>query len=362
MKRSALRLRARTGRRGVSHAVPIGFAILGIALVFGFILSVSLGSVSVPFAQTVKILVSKITNAPASGVPEMHETIIIRIRVPRVLLGMLVGAALSLSGLVFQALLRNPLADPYTLGISAGASFGAALSLFLGYAVSSKFQTFLPAFSFAGGITTVFLVYFLARMKGRVQVLTIILAGVVVSYLFSSGLVLIMSLLGDKSNEIIYWLMGNLAGYHPALRWNAIVVVALMLVTGYFFRDLDLLSLGDEQAKTLGVNTEFVRLLLFSTTSIITAVAVSMTGTIGFVGLIVPHAMRLLIGPRHRALIPASIVAGAVFLPLSDTLARTLPELLFRNGMEIPVGVVTAIFGSPFFIFLLMKGKKRAWF
>ena len=122
------------------------------------------------------------------------------------------------------------------------------------------------------------------------------------------------------------------------------------------------MSLGDDQAKSLGVNTEFIRILLLSTTSLITAISVSLTGTIGFVGLIVPHSMRLLFGPRHKTLIPASVIAGASFLPLSDTLARTLPGLLFQTGMEIPVGVITSIFGSPFFIFLLIHGKKKYWF
>ena len=340
----------------------ISYLILFVVLFMSFMISISAGSVSVPFINTVKVLLAELFSLNLKTIPEVQHDIIIKIRVPRVFLGMIVGAGLSISGLVFQALLKNPLADPYTLGISAGAAFGAGLAIFLSYAINAYFKTLLPLFAFFGAIATVFLVYFLGRTKGRVQILTIILSGVVVSYLFSSGLVLIMSLLGDRSHEIIYWLMGSLAGYHRHLITAAAVIFIFIAFTFIFFRDLDLMSLGDDQAKSLGVNTELIRLLLFSTTSLITAISVSLTGTIGFVGLIVPHSMRMLFGPGHKRLIPASVVAGASFLPLSDTLARTVPSLLFQSGMEVPVGVVTALFGSPFFIFLLIRGKKRLWF
>ncbi|KPJ85582.1 MAG: hypothetical protein AMS17_14145 [Spirochaetes bacterium DG_61] len=339
-----------------------GLIVLVAVLFFSFLVSVSLGSVKIPYRITVQVLLGKLSGVSKTGIDEVQSDIILKIRLPRVFLGMVVGAALSIAGLVFQALLRNPLADPYTLGISAGASFGAALSIFLGYVLNAYYKNLLPIFAFIGGISTVFFVYLLARTKGRVQILTIILSGVIVSYLFSSGLVLIMSLLGDRSHEVIFWLMGSLAGYHKYLLPASGALGIFILFTFFFFRDLDLMALGDDQAKSLGVNTELIRLLLFSTTSFITAISVSLTGTIGFVGLIIPHSMRLLFGPRHRVLIPASIIAGASFLPLSDTLARTLPELLFQSGMEIPVGVVTAIFGSPFFIFLLIYGKKKYWF
>lgn len=331
-------------------------------LAASFLLSVSLGPVSIPLGWTARILAAAVTGTGDAGVPRSLHDVVVGIRVPRVLLGMLVGASLAVSGLIFQALLRNPLAEPYTLGISAGAAFGAGLAVFLSYLVGTGVKAFMPLFAFAGALSTVFLVYFLARTRGRIQVLTMILAGVIVSYLFSSGLVLIMSLLGDRSHEIIYWLMGSLAGYHRHLPLAAAAVILLVVFTFFFHRDLDLISLGDERAVSLGVNTDLVRLILFSTTSLITAVAVSMTGTIGFVGLIIPHSVRLLIGPKHQVLIPATVVAGAAFLPLSDTLGRTLPGVLFGSGMEVPVGVVTALFGSPFFIFLLIRGKKRYWF
>lgn len=340
----------------------ISLLVLFAVLFISFIISISIGPVTVPFKNTVRVLFAKLFNSDLISIPEVQNDIIMKLRVPRVLLGMTVGAALSISGLVFQALLKNPLADPYTLGISAGAAFGAGLAIFLSYVLNPYFKNLLPLFAFIGAVATVFLVYFLARMKGRVQILTIILSGVVVSYLFSSGVVMIMSLLGDKSHEIIYWLMGSLAGYHKYLPHAAAVIFVFIVFTFIFFRDLDLMSLGDDQATSLGVNTEFIRLLLFSTTSLITAIAVSLSGTIGFVGLIVPHSMRMLFGPKHRVLVPASVIAGASFLPLSDTLGRTIPSVLFQSGMEIPVGVVTALFGSPFFIFLLIRGKKRLWF
>lgn len=340
-----------------------GILILIVVLALGFTVGTSLGTVTVPFGDTLRIVAARImSHEVPEGIPETYFNIIVKIRIPRVLLGMVVGAALSISGLVFQALLRNPLADPYTLGISAGASFGAGLAIFFSYLIGPYFKSFVPFFAFAGGVTTVFIVYGLARTKGIVNVLTIILSGVVTSYLFSSGLVLVMSLLGDRSSEIIYWLMGSLSGYHRFLPIFSAIIVLLIGVIFLFYRELDLLSLGDEQAKSLGVNTEALRLFLFFITSLLTSLAVSLTGTIGFVGLIVPHSMRLLFGPKHKRLIPTTVVAGAAFLPLSDTLARTVPGVLFGSGMEIPVGVVTALLGSPFFVFLLIRGKRRSWF
>jgi iron complex transport system permease protein len=340
----------------------IGIIILFITLAASFIVSTSLGSVNVPLEHTVRIVWYSFSGGIPEDIPPIHYNIIMKIRVPRVLLGMVVGAALSVSGLVFQALLRNPLADPYTLGVSAGASFGASIAIFLSYALHAYFSNLIPLFAFIGGVTTVFIVYGLARTGGRIHILTIILAGVVTSYLFSSGLVLVMSLLGDRSHEVIYWLMGSLSGYHRFFPAAAVVIVVLTGVIAFFYRDLDLLSLGDEQARALGVHTDAVRLFLFFVTSLLTSIAVSLTGTIGFVGLIVPHSMRLLFGPKHKRLIPTTVAAGAAFLPLSDTLARTLPAALFGSGMEIPVGVVTALLGSPFFVFLLIRGKRRSWF
>ncbi len=339
-----------------------GLFLLCLVLLISFVFSVSVGSVNVEFSHTALILMDRVFNIGVTNIDAVQSDIILKIRVPRVFLGMMVGASLSIAGLVFQALLRNPLADPYTLGVSAGASFGAGLAIFLSYVVGTFMNTLLPVFAFFGGIATVFLVYLLARTRGRVQVLTIILSGVVVSYLFSSGLVLIMALLGDRAHEVIFWLLGSLSGYHRWLPHAAGINIAIICFTFFFFQDLDLMALGDDQAKALGVNTELVRIMLFSTTSLVTSISVALTGTIGFVGLIVPHSMRLLFGPRHKVLIPASAIAGASFLPLSDALARTLPGLIFGSSMEIPVGAVTSLFGSPFFIFLLMRGKKKYWF
>jgi len=342
-----------------------GFKIflLFLAFLLGFIVSVSVGSVRIPLKYTFEIFFSKYLGI---GINETFQSeyyeIITRVRLPRVLLGMVVGVSLSVAGLIFQALLRNPLADPYTLGISAGSAFGAGLAILFSYVISSVFKSLIPLFAFIGGISTVFIVYFLARARGRIQILTIILSGVVVSYLFSSGLVFIMSILGDRAHEVIFWLMGSLAGYHKSQLTASILIILLSIFTFGFFRDLDIILLGDDQAKALGVNVELVRILLFGIASLITATAVSLSGTIGFVGLIIPHTMRLVFGPKHKKLIPSTIVAGATFLPLSDTLARTIPGFILGGGVEVPVGVVTSIFGSPFFLFLLIKGKKKYWF
>lgn len=336
---------------------------LFLALFIGFIISVSIGPVKIPVKETFGIFLSGYLNIKITrSLTDEYFDIITKVRVPRVLLGMVVGISLSVAGLIFQALLRNPLADPYTLGISAGSAFGAGLAILFSYLISSFFGTLIPLFAFIGGISTVFIVYFLARARGRIQVLTIILSGVVVSYLFSSGLVFIMSILGDRAHEVIFWLMGSLAGYHKSQLPASILIIMLSILSFGFFRDLDIILLGDDEAKALGVNVELVRILLFGVASLITATAVSLSGTIGFVGLIIPHTMRLIFGPKHKKLIPATIIAGATFLPLTDTLARTIPGLILGGGVEVPVGVITSIFGSPFFLFLLIKGKKRYWF
>ena len=279
---------------------------------------------------------------------------IIRLRVARILLAIVAGAGLSVAGVIFQALLRNPLADPYVLGVSSGSALGAAGAILLGLAALGTWT--LPAMAFLGAIGTIALVYSLARQAGgAVPVQTLLLAGVIVSAVFGSLLMFLVSVSSsEKMHNVIWWLLGNLQIFDWDLLWAVtIVVMAGLAVTVVFARDLNLMTLGEEPAAHLGLRVEQTKALFFLVGSLMTAATVAACGLIGFVGLIVPHTVRLVIGPDHRRLVPASALAGAVLLVVADSFARTAIAPL-----EIPIGVVTAFLGGPFFLFLL-RGKKR---
>ncbi|MFC1736840.1 iron chelate uptake ABC transporter family permease subunit [Candidatus Hydrogenedentota bacterium] len=283
----------------------------------------------------------------------IHRTILFDLRIPRVLLAIIVGSALAVSGVTFQALLRNPLADPYILGISGGAALGAAISIVFEMSWLKSlghFSTIICAF--IGALVTIFTVYRVATVRGRIPRHTLLLVGVIVNAFFGAAIMFFTSVVDfSKANRIVVWLMGSLG----TESYGAIIPVALIALAGtaYLFslvRKFDLLALGDESAAQLGVDVEGLKRRAFIAASLVTAAVVSVSGPIGFVGLIVPHMMRLICGPAHRLLLPASFLAGGVFLVAADTLARTLiaPE-------QIPVGVITVFCGGPFFILLLKK-------
>jgi len=275
------------------------------------------------------------------------------IRVPRVLLGALVGGALAICGVAFQALLRNPLAEPYLLGISGGGSFGAVLAIVVaGGAVSPLFGR-VPA-ALCGCALALVVVYAVASRRGVLHPATLILAGVVTNAFFLAALACVQYAASpEESQAILRWVMGGLSG---AERWAAplLAVVAPLGLVHLVFeaRRLDLLSFGEETARTLGVDVDACRLRVFVATSLVTACCVAVAGPIGFVGLIVPHAARLVVGGDHRVLLPAAFFAGAAFLPAADALARTL----FAPS-ELPVGIVTAVTGAPAFVALLVRHR-----
>jgi len=279
---------------------------------------------------------------------------ILGVRLPRVVLGVFAGSSLALVGAALQGILQNPLADPYILGVSSGAAFGAALAVVLRLASS----LLTPVFGFLGAILAIIAVYNLAKSNGRVPKDTLLLSGVLVGFFFSALVMLLMVMAKSELHEITYLLMGNL-GFIFARSDIPLFAVFVLLVGvcgGVIYsrsREMNILSLGEEGAKQLGVETEKLKMMVFVTSSVVVGAVVAFCGAIGFVGLIVPHITRILVGPDHRRLIIASILLGGTLLLVADAAARTIAPV------ELPVGVITAIFGVPFFAYLLKRRKKQ---
>lgn len=281
-----------------------------------------------------------------------EETIVLGIRLPRVILGALVGSCLALSGAALQSLFRNPMADPYILGISSGAALGALL-VFV-YGATAVFTIYsIPVMAFLFGIGTMFLVYNVARIGNLVPVNTLLLAGVAISALLSACNSFLMFSAGHNLNAIMFWTMGGLSGRGWDYVWimlpfTILGIIIMMVLT----RQLNAMMFGEESALYLGINVERLKKILLITTALITSAAVSVSGIIGFVGLIIPHIVRLVTGPDHRILIPVCIFAGALFIVLADMIAR-----LIIAPSELPLGILTALCGAPFFLYLLRSRK-----
>jgi iron complex transport system permease protein len=315
------------------------------------VLAVTMGLCSLVGTQTISL--KKVLAGPAQqpGKNTDYE-IFVGVRVPRVLLAALVGAALASSGVVLQAILRNPLADPYILGISSGAGLGVITAILSGATWKFWGGSPIAAFAFVGALGTVWLVWFIGRFTAKSQVTSLLLAGVVVNAFFSALIMFLTSIAkSDQIYSTIFWLMGNIAEKDSPVLWLS----AACILTGIFvlFRichRLNLLTLGHQEAKALGVDTEKTKVVAFAFTAFITAIAVSLSGLIGFVGLIIPHGVRLVLGPDHRRLLPVSAIIGGAFLVAADTLAR-----IIIAPAQLPVGVITAIAGGPFFLVLLAK-------
>lgn len=273
---------------------------------------------------------------------EMIQKLLFEVRLPRVLGAVLVGLGLAAAGCVMQGLFRNPMADPYIIGTSSGGALGAAAAIvFLG-------GFLMPVFAFLGATISTILVYIISQRNGRVTIETLLLCGVAVSAFLSACLSFIMYISGNSLHQIMFWMMGGFWNIY----WDNVLLGLLLplacIILFFFSRDLNVMSLGEEEAVHLGVNTERTKRILLIVSAFITGIAVSIAGCIGFVGLIIPHLMRILTGPDHRILLPASMMAGSILLMWADTAARTLP-------VEIPVGIITAFLGAPFFIYLLRR-------
>lgn len=300
----------------------------------------------------------------ASHLPEAVRAVVVDLRLARAVLALGVGAALAMAGTTFQAVLQNPLADPFTLGVSAGAALGATLVLGLGISVDGLGAlngqlTFLPVAALAGGVATLAAVLVLGRQAGGLSRETLVLAGVVVSSVLAACITLVKAMHEDAVGAMVFWIMGSLQGRgwaHVLLFLPFFVIGALVMAR--YARELDLLALGEEQAVLLGVDAQKVRLMLLLGATLATAAAVAVSGIIGFVGLVAPHAFRLWLRPRSRTLLAASALGGGMLLVWSDVLARALLAT-DAGGMELPVGVITALLGGPFFCVLLGRGARR---
>jgi iron complex transport system permease protein len=335
-----------------SYKVLVWSFVAFVALVLATALALEVGSVSMGWGRAVSGLVREIQGG-SSLLDATELAIILDIRLPRILVTALVGMALSVSGVVFQALLRNPLAEPFVLGLSSGAATGALLSMALGMA---WLPLATPLAAFLGALFTVSLVYAMAGARGRLQRTTLLLTGVVVNAFFTAFIMLILTVTAEQQlHPMIFWLYGDLtsANYREALVVGPLVALALIVILCHA-RGLNLLGASEETALYLGVPVETYKRVLFAVTSLLTGAVVSVSGIIGFVGLIVPHLVRMAFGPDHRLLLPLSALWGAVFLILADAIARVA-----LAPSEIPVGVVTAALGAPFFILLLRRRGAR---
>ncbi|MBD7966606.1 FecCD family ABC transporter permease [Paenibacillus gallinarum] len=336
-----------------------GYGLIGIILlVLTLLLCLAIGSVHLPIRHIAGILMNHIPGMDGFIEPVWNissEQIIMKVRLPRVLLGILVGAALAVAGAGFQGVLRNPLADPYTLGVSAGASVGAALIIYLGLQYAWLGEWMLPLVAFTTGIITLWGVLMLAREGGKIPTNNLILSGVVMNAFLGAVVSFLTAMSKDTVNQILFWTMGSLS-----LRgWSYTAILFPYVGLGLIYlwsrgRSLNLLALGERQAAHLGVRVDLLKVSVLLVSTLLTAAAVSVAGVIGFVGLVVPHIIRLLVGPDYRLIIPLSALGGGIFLAWADMGARTL-----LAPTEIPLGVLTAFVGAPFFAYLLHRNKKR---
>lgn len=346
----------RMERRAFNRTGPVTLAFI-LVLAAMILISLSMGFLSIPVQEIFHILLAKITGGLSTGHPmaDTYTTIIYDVRLPRILTCAAVGAALSISGVLFQGILLNPLADPYTLGVSAGAAFGASIAILLN--LSATFVS-VPLFAFIGACATLFFVVFLSysprRNAGSLSSNNLILSGIIVAAILSAGISFLKFIANEQVSVIIFWLMGSFASKTWANFWIVLVFLALgVMISLYYARDLNLISLGDRSASSLGVNLKQVTLILLVTGSMLAAVCVSISGIIGFVGLLVPHMVRFVTGPDNRKLIPISLLAGAVLLLGADTITRAvLPH-------EIPIGILTALTGGPVFCWIFRRSRMR---
>jgi len=331
-------------RRWMSYLIGLMILLIGISF-----LSISIGAVHIPLKKTILLLIQRILfwqSLPLESTPA--SVILFKIRFPRLILGIVVGASLSTAGVIFQGMFRNPLVEPYTLGVSGGAAVAVCLAIIAGI------SRLIPLVGFVGAIGAVLLVYFVASSGGRLAIPTLLLTGVIVSFFSSSLIMLLMSLSRtEELHGIMFWIMGNL----QETDFTLILIVSIALLTGVFVaflfaRDLNALSLGEEEATHLGINVEEMKKILFLLASFLTGLSVSISGIIGFVGLMIPHFIRGLISPDHRILLPASALSGAVFLVGADLVARTIVA-----PQELPVGIITGIAGGIIFIYIIRRRK-----
>lgn len=325
--------------------------LLFLLLIAAIIAATGMGFLSISPGEVIAILYAKLQGQIPEGINPTYPFVVMEVRLPRILTAALVGGGLAVAGAVFQAILLNPLADPYTLGISSGAAFGASLAIILsifGIAIPAWFS--IPIFAFLGAMATLIGVFSLASTDNRLSSNSLILSGVIIASILSAGIGFIKYLADEQVSIIIFWLMGSFVGRS----WGDVITTLVVIIPGLLFmlfhaRDLNIMALGERTADTLGVETARVKKQLLVCASLVTAVAVSVSGIIGFVGLIIPHLLRMILGPDNRILLPACFLGGAILLLGADTITRAwLPS-------EIPIGVLTSLIGGPFFCYIFRK-------
>lgn len=339
------------------QATALQASILTVAFLGLLVASTGMGYIRIPPAAVMQIILGQLggTPEPFAGLNEIFPVIVLDVRLPRILTAALVGGGLAMCGVVFQGILLNPLADPYTLGVSAGAAFGAALAILLNMGALGVYS--VPLFAFLGAVATLAVVIYLSAGSGGMSSNNLILSGIIVAAILAAGISFLKYVADEQVAVIIFWLMGSFA----SKTWGDVGLTAACDAGGaavflFLARELNLMSLGNQMASSLGVDTRRVMLVLLAAASVVAAVCVSVAGIIGFVGLLVPHIMRLLSGPDNRRLVPLSFLAGALLLLGADTLTRAvLPA-------EIPIGVLTALIGGPFFCYVFRRHSAgRAW-
>jgi iron complex transport system permease protein len=335
------------------------------ALVFGglvvgllamTVISAGHGQLDIPAREVIGSILHRL-GIDAGTVPThpQGEAALWQVRFPRILMGVVVGASLATAGAVMQGVFGNPLAEPGVVGVSSGAAVAAASAIAFGISLAGNWT--IPLFAFVGGLITTLLVYAMSREAGRTEVVTLVLTGIAVNAVANAGLAFTMFVADTQAREqIVFWTLGSLNG----TRWQYVALVAPLCALGIvgalvLSRQLDLLSLGDRAARHIGIDVERLRLICIVLVALLTAAAVSFSGIIGFVGLVVPHLIRILIGPGHRALIPASALGGALLLVIADLVARTAVAYA-----DLPLGMLTALVGGPFFFWLLRRTRRTA--
>jgi len=316
-------------------------------IIIGFV-GLNFGTISIQPGEILSIVWNHKTN-------DSLGLIIWELRIPRLIMGILTGMTLSIVGGAFQGILRNPLADPYILGVSAGAALGACTGIALQYITGVYFTNILPIFALTGSFVSILLVFLFSRKKARLPVTDLLLAGVAVNFFFSALITLLLAISNREIHSMVFWLMGDLS----SANWQKISLVVLPVFIGsllLIFSSLELnaMALGEEEALHLGIQTEKLRLKIFLIGSVMIGIVVSFTGLIGFVGLVIPHIARILVGPDHRIMLPVSALIGSAFLVLCDTVGRTIIA-----PTEIPIGAITAIVGAPLFIHLLKRRNEN---
>lgn len=327
------------------------FLIILISFITIFVCT-TLGVADISVGQTIQILFHRITGlGSVEGIKDSTIAIVWNLRFPRVLLALFVGGALSICGVAYQGIFKNPMADPFLLGVSSGAALGASIGIILNFNRSFLGLDMVSILAFIFALLTLVVVYNISRVGRKIPVPTLLLSGIAISQ-FLSAINSILMIFSDQMSKIIYWTMGSFNGKS----WGQLLVILPYVMIGFILlyrsrRQMDIMLLGEDSASQLGVNTDKLKLTVLVVTAFVTASTISVTGIIGFVGLVVPHVVRIFVGPKHKKLYPYSFILGGIFLILCDTIARSL------MNQEIPVGLITAVFGGPFFIYLLKKRK-----